>query len=285
MECFNCHKKFDYEKYYGICPKCGCFNKKESQQESHEELHERLGDDACYMGEVCGQPQTSPSFQNAQSQPDGHEKIYQRETQKRSGSGGLIFSIIFLILSLIVLVSGALFFFAAESGETEGMGEELQIWSHDAGESFAFQQGFLQITEVRKLADQESLPKLEEGMQLIAVHVTAQGDGEYEDYNRILPPYIETDGLYRCALSSYDFEPYAQMLGVYPVLDEYALMGEYSCDGWYGFVTEENTEELRICFDEYDGSDWDGGRLLASHCVELKIAEPAAEEGGQADEQ
>lgn len=27
MKCFSCGKKFNYEKYNGICPKCGCFNK------------------------------------------------------------------------------------------------------------------------------------------------------------------------------------------------------------------------------------------------------------------
>ena len=25
MKCSNCGKNFDYEKYYGICPKCGSF--------------------------------------------------------------------------------------------------------------------------------------------------------------------------------------------------------------------------------------------------------------------
>ena len=42
MRCFNCRKEFDYEKYYGICPKCGCFNQKESREERHEDLHDRF---------------------------------------------------------------------------------------------------------------------------------------------------------------------------------------------------------------------------------------------------
>ena len=33
MRCYNCNKKFDYEKYYGICPKCGCFNRQETAEE------------------------------------------------------------------------------------------------------------------------------------------------------------------------------------------------------------------------------------------------------------
>ena len=117
------------------------------------------------------------------------------------------------------------------------------------------------------------------------MHVTGQGDGEYEDYNRIQMPYIETEAGYRYALSPYDFEPYGQMLGAYPVLDEYALMGESSCSGWYAFLTEADAEEFRIWFDEYDGSGWDGGNLLAGHYVELKAEDAAPEEGGGTDGQ
>lgn len=287
MECFNCHKKFDYDKYYGICPKCGCFNKRETRQESHEDLHERFGDDSEYRGEVCGQPQPSPSFQDQKfpSQDGNDSQIYVREVEGRGKTAALVLSALFLVLSLIVLISGALCFFMMKKGASPETGKKLPLFTHEAGESFTFQQASLQITEVRKLADQSSLPKLKNGMELIAVHVTGQGDGEYEDYNRILPPYMETDGVYRHALSAYDFEPYGQMLGAFPVLDEYALMGEASCDGWYGFLVEEGTEEICIWFDEYDGSDWDGGRLLASHGVELTIAEPETEEGEGTDGQ
>ena len=50
MKCFSCGKNFDYEKYYGICPKCGCYNKKtvesENPQHAYKEqesvrMHER----------------------------------------------------------------------------------------------------------------------------------------------------------------------------------------------------------------------------------------------------
>ena len=40
MKCFKCGRNFDYEKYYGICPKCGCYNKRETAQEQHQQLHD-----------------------------------------------------------------------------------------------------------------------------------------------------------------------------------------------------------------------------------------------------
>ena len=34
MKCLSCGKNFDYEKYYGICPKCGTYNKQASETTS-----------------------------------------------------------------------------------------------------------------------------------------------------------------------------------------------------------------------------------------------------------
>ena len=43
ITCTNCRKKFDKEKYYGICPKCGTFHYR-SAEEQHAEMH-KLYDD------------------------------------------------------------------------------------------------------------------------------------------------------------------------------------------------------------------------------------------------
>ena len=39
ITCKNCHKKFDNEKYYGICPKCGAFNRLHVSEEEHMNYH------------------------------------------------------------------------------------------------------------------------------------------------------------------------------------------------------------------------------------------------------
>ena len=74
-----------------------------------------------------------------------------------------------------------------------------------------------------------------------------------------------------------NLSPYGQMLGAQPALDGWDLSGESSCDGWYGFVTEADAQEIRIWFDEYDWSEWDGGNLLAAHYVDLQITAPETE--------
>lgn len=45
VTCTSCHKKFDNDKYYGICPKCGAFNRiSHSEQEDHQRFHEMYDD-------------------------------------------------------------------------------------------------------------------------------------------------------------------------------------------------------------------------------------------------
>ncbi len=285
MRCFNCNKNFDYDKHYGICPKCGCFNQKETQAERHEDLHDRFGDESDH-GEDYGyrQPQPFPSYQDTQAESAGNTEAFGTappygKAETKRGGGALAVGIIVLLIGLVVLVSGSLAYSTDDSSPDEE-DSTLQLIAHEAGESFEFQQGSIQVLEARNLADQESLPNLAGGMKLIAVHIAGQSDGEYEDYNKVLTPYIEIDGKYRRALSYYDFEPYGQMLGAYPALDEYVLMEESFCDGWYGFLAEEDVTEIRIWFDEYDGSGWDGGKLLAGHYVDLALEDPAALGGG-----
>lgn len=40
-KCYNCGHSFDYDKYYGICPKCSAYNKEKLPEEEHQELHEQ----------------------------------------------------------------------------------------------------------------------------------------------------------------------------------------------------------------------------------------------------
>ncbi|MGN0506087.1 MAG: hypothetical protein ACI4FZ_05960 [Lachnospiraceae bacterium] len=42
IKCTKCGKMYDDEKYYGICPKCGRYNKAENQgEQEHQALHDK----------------------------------------------------------------------------------------------------------------------------------------------------------------------------------------------------------------------------------------------------
>lgn len=57
-KCFSCGKVFEYEKYYGICPKCGAYNREDLPEEGHSQMHEKYdGDVTCSRLEESKEPQ------------------------------------------------------------------------------------------------------------------------------------------------------------------------------------------------------------------------------------
>lgn len=45
IKCVKCGKTYDEEKYFGICPKCGRYNREENASEKeHQELHNMYDD-------------------------------------------------------------------------------------------------------------------------------------------------------------------------------------------------------------------------------------------------
>lgn len=282
MRCFNCHKNFDYEKYYGICPKCGSFNKKEGQQkyESEDLLNYRETEFREEASEY-EEPYLNESKEEYRApEPEANPYVFAQERKgKPKGKGifiaGMIVFFLGIISSITAIIIGV--FRAEPTPEPE---LSMRNEEHAQGESFSFQQNMsLQVLECVELANQEILPNIREGWMLVAVHIAGESDGTYEDYNSVHAPYLEADGEFYEALPSYNFEPYGQMLGAYPVLNEYSLQNGSSCDGWYAFLVEEDTQEARIWFYAYDWTEWDGGNSLGRHYVEM----PILRKGGEPD--
>ena len=294
MRCYNCNKKFDYEKYYGICPKCGCFNRQETAEEQHEAVHDRFGDSS---DEDCHRSHRTFSAHPGEErdgsftyQEDGYTyTAFEGETAKKKGVGFFVFCILFFVLSVFLLIGTIIYttvnpmvsVFVTEPENGSG----LEIVKHEAGASFIFQEKMtLQVLECREVADSSIFPTMEEGKKLVAVHVQGESDGQYEDYNGLYGIYLETEGHYREPISSYYFEPYAQILGVYPALDDSSFKGEAYCDGWYGFLVDADADTAVLWLDEYDCTDWDGGNLIRTHRIELPIENLTEDEAAELEQ-
>ena len=291
MRCYNCNKKFDYEKYYGICPKCGCFNRRETAEEQHEAMHDRFGDSS---DEDCHRSHRTFSAHPGEErdgsftyQEDGYTyTAFEGETAKKKGAGFFGVCILFFVLSVFLLIGTIIYTtvnpMVSVFVTSPENGSGLEIVKHEAGASFVFQENMtLQVPECREVADPSIFPTMEEGKKLVAIHVQGESDGQYEDYNGLYGIYLETEGRYREPVSGYYFEPYAQILGVYPALDESSFKGEAFCDGWYGFLVDADADTAVLWLDEYDCTDWDGGNLLRSHRIELPIESLTADEAAE----
>ena len=81
VTCISCHKKFDNDKYYGICPKCGAFNKLHfGVDDDHEHFHQMYDDDKNAHSEYAGHEHYHEKYdddKNAHSEYAGHEHFHQ----------------------------------------------------------------------------------------------------------------------------------------------------------------------------------------------------------------
>ena len=149
MRCYNCNKKFDYEKYYGICPKCGCFNRQETAEEQHEAVHDRFGDSS---DEDCHRSHRTFSAHPGEEregsftyQEDGYTyTAFEGETAKKKGVGFFVFCLLFFVLSVFLLIGTIIYttvnpmvsVFVTDPENGSG----LEIVKHEAGASFIFQE-------------------------------------------------------------------------------------------------------------------------------------------------
>jgi len=62
ISCSECKKLYSYEKYYGICPKCGRYNRESTAADEHQKLHDK------YDGGYIHTEQM-----NSQSRPQNHD--------------------------------------------------------------------------------------------------------------------------------------------------------------------------------------------------------------------
>ncbi len=119
ITCENCHKKFDNEKYYGICPKCGAFNRLHVSEEEHMSYHNM------YDGsDTHSEYEKHEKFHEMYDNTTAHTKVstgaYDENGKKVSKTGqkkGRVFSIVFIIFWFLFFgfimdfISGIIHFF------------------------------------------------------------------------------------------------------------------------------------------------------------------------------
>jgi len=265
MRCFSCKKNFDYDKYYGICPKCGCYNKPEPSRQ-HQEYHDLYDNGYTHSEEHYN------TYTELEKEPKSKEK--------KKGTGLLIGSAVFLVISILNAVIMLIVSFSVTS-QPDVTVQERVAQEKELGESFFLKEQELElcVSECRVLADWTTQENLEKGKKLIAVRVSGNSDGEYEDYNRLASPYLEVEGAFYRPLYEYDFEPYAQFYEVMPLWDESALMFAESFSGWYAFLVDEDCTFARLTFEDCEWEDWEKEEVLNLYAVKIYP------EGGMNDEE
>ncbi|MEI3524749.1 MAG: hypothetical protein V8Q27_00380 [Eubacteriales bacterium] len=247
MRCYNCNKKFDYEKYYGICPKCGCFNRQETAEEQHEAVHDRFGDSS---DEDCHRSHRTFSAHPGEKrdgsftyQGDGYTyTAFEKGTAKKKVVG--FFGILHPVLcAQRVPADWNYNLYDSQSHDNVFVndpenGSGLEIVKHEAVSSFIFQEKMtLQVLECREVADSSIFPTMEEGSWwrfMYRARATAS--------TRITTGFMASIWRQKAITGN----PFPAII-LSPTLRFWACIrrwmtvpskGEAYCDGWYGFLVD-----------------------------------------------
>lgn len=258
MKCFQCGKKFDYEKYYGICPKCGCFNKNETSQEQHQRYHDEYDN----------------GYRHTEHVYVGNPHIQVKETKEKSGRGSTVFLIVSIVVFLIVTFGLTAFAFLYSRGQEKNLQREaVESWverqNHAVGESFTLQGMTLRVKEAWVL-DQgwETNPNLAEGKKLVAVRLFGESDGEWSEENELSDAYICYDGFSYWQIPSYELSEYEETYEI-ELFGKYALCGAREYEGCLIFWLDEDAKDFTFCLEEREGENL--AFLKAIHFVNIRL--------------
>ncbi len=265
MKCYNCGKKFDYEKYYGICPKCGCFNKKETAEEQHQRYHD------AYDG----------GYQHSEHTDfTGSIYVQSKAEKNKGGKGSTIFLIVSIVVFILVSCGGTALSFLYSKGQEKKLQQEViesavEWEEHAVGENFSIQGMTLAVTEAWVLDEGwENNPNIPMGKKLVAVKLSGTSDGEWAEKNQLEDAYIRYDGLCYWQISTYDFDEYENEYGILQ-FDRYTLCGSTEGEGCLVFWVDEDEREFTLCLEEC--SEENSAFIQTIHSVQIHLEEERVE--------
>lgn len=272
IECSSCKKDFDYEKYYGICPKCGTYNPR-----------------------TASNPRTisNPRTANNSSTASQSSRVQQVTEKKKGMSRGVRWFFVLILSGGIGLTSGWLTValkellkeqVTVEDQDFKFLEETDDLYCKElTGEPFELPviDGSITVknakTKIPAGSGMEGFPQKE---KLVAVEVSYSFDKEgelYGDCDPIGQPYVryvDAYGQFVCkeAIPDYSFEDRADENDYGNILSDSDLfwIPKENETGVFLFFVDEEVSEMDFCISEWDV---DKEELTAIHDVFLEINE------------
>ena len=275
MKCKNCGKLFDYEKYYGICPKCGTFQKPENpQQEPETEERVDLGFDA------AGTDRDIYTYVEDGNAAAGGTKA---KIQTGSHKGSVIYVVCCIaLLFLSGLLNGLCTIVQEKQLAKEAALSDLSIVEVPAGEPAQIGTRTVTVLGAKVLEKVDVRPEFPAGQMCVAVHLRIRNSEEYPTYETSLDaPYLaytDTDGeeIFKEAVSSYDFSSYEIYYGL-RLLESYDFGYESDVEGDVIFFAEPGFSKPRICLEDRYRPDNRMQMLKAVYELPVELSEEVEE--------
>lgn len=100
IRCEKCGKIYDYEKTYGICPKCARYNRKDSNVTTERELHRKYdGNPWAHMAD-----ESHREVHRANGDTYRHQTTAQKAERRKKGSANPVSKIFWVIVTILVIL-------------------------------------------------------------------------------------------------------------------------------------------------------------------------------------
>lgn len=221
MQCRRCKTNFDYDIYYGICPKCAYFNRPAGMEEIDLfEDDERFAREEDYR---MPQEETHQELHRKYDEnPRPHKKTqsngsWQKQIERHNKYPGSKIMIVFIVLIIVITVLASVLLQMFKTYRTSG---EVKITKTsektDEKEGFLFESGkqislpngqYVVFEDAQPVAAAGDIDGLPQGKKIICIKASVtQGDMEDVEYLSFDGPAVKNSMLY-----CYPVDPLSQM--------------------------------------------------------------------------
>ena len=263
MKCLSCGKNFDYEKYYGICPKCGTYNKAASEADTTQTFQEE------FVPTQEAEP-TQEEFVPTQEPEPTFFSQTKEEKQKRVRKNLILGIAILVALSIILtIVQGIVTGYLGSSDYREKKRkdiEEVAIEKSDLGEAYTIENEYgrtLTVAKAEVLAEADTIGGFPAGQRLIAVRIESNkvDDISYDTYAHapVKDFYISYDGTYRSTVPNYKLTSggYDDIIGNRQSIDSYEFSDAGSHTGYLFFFIPAEAQKIDFVYSVVDTESCD----------------------------
>lgn len=284
VRCSNCRKKFDYENFYGLCPKCGAYNAK-PVEEAHEDLHRFYGE----TDESVRQHMDSYGREEGRARSSGLARLKEASAMERNSGtehtdiGAIVVKIMtFAAVCVILICLMGIFSLAAKKNSVPETAD-VEVVRASAGDVLSYGDYQYSVTDAVVVADAGEDRRLPERTKLLAVYLMMAYEGKNGVYRDRFMPYLYDGKNYTGASESFDLAQLAEEYGLPGEnLDSYSVYSgtPRATDGYILYLVDENCGEITVnleCrkdtylervyevrlvpygwMEEEDGGSWDG---------------------------
>lgn len=275
VRCVDCKKRFDYDLYSGVCPKCGNYMRPPEMETSENRNCEVEGSHIHTESAESGYTATY-------AQEDSYTETYKApeirsdytENPKKKKKSNKVITVFLTVLMITTFLVTIIVVYVGQKTAHESMvvNEPVPVTICQAGDSFSYvgDNNKYDIYIDTVTTDEDPNFELPRDYEVIVVNYHVErtylnnGGSDYDAYYEIkMIPYLETtDGYYLEPVSEYELRKVKDIQD-YEEADEMGLGTSFSHKEGklYYYVKKDDVSNLYITSKDYDSENYEVGAL------------------------